>query len=70
MKLIESSLKNPIAVGMAVLLIAVVGFMSLRELPLQLFPDIERPQISIQTNWRASSPEEVESELLEPQPVT
>jgi multidrug efflux pump subunit AcrB len=67
MKLIESSLKNPIAVAMAVLLIAVVGFMSLRELPLQLFPDIDRPQISIQTNWRASSPEEVESELLEPQ---
>jgi multidrug efflux pump subunit AcrB len=67
MKLIESSLKNPIAVGMAVLLVAAFGFMSLRELPLQLFPDIERPQIGIQTNWRAASPEEVESELLEPQ---
>src|SRR5690242_16689817 len=67
MKLIESSLKNPVAVGMAVLLIAVLGFMSLRQLPLQLFPDIDRPQISIQTNWRAASPEEVESEILEPQ---
>ena len=67
MKLIETSLKNPIAVGMVVLLVAVFGFLSLRELPLQLFPDIDRPQISIQTNWRAASPEEVESELLEPQ---
>src|SRR3569833_2486824 len=67
MKLIESSLKNPIAVGMAVLLIAAFGLMSLRELPLQLFPDIERPQIGIQTNWRVVSSEEVESELLEPQ---
>jgi multidrug efflux pump subunit AcrB len=67
MKLIDSSLKNPVAVGMAVLLIAVIGMMSLRQLPLQLFPDIDRPQIAIQTNWRASSPEEVESELLEPQ---
>ena len=67
MKLIDASLKNPIAVGMAVLLVAAFGFMSLRELPLQLFPDIERPQIGIQTNWRAASPEEVESELLEPQ---
>ncbi|MDR3388731.1 MAG: efflux RND transporter permease subunit [Rudaea sp.] len=67
MKLIESSLKNPVAVGMVVLLVAVLGFMSLRQLPLQLFPDIDRPQISIQTNWRAASPEEVESELLEPQ---
>ena len=67
MKIIEASLKNPIAVGMAVLLIALLGLLSLRELPLQLFPDIDRPQISIQTNWRAASPEEVEAELLEPQ---
>jgi multidrug efflux pump subunit AcrB len=67
MKIIEASLKNPVAVGMVVVLVMVFGFMSLRELPLQLFPDIERPQISIQTNWRAASPEEVESELLEPQ---
>lgn len=67
MKLIESSLRNPVAVGVTVLLVCVFGLMSLMELPLQLFPDIERPQISIQTNWRAASPEEVESELLEPQ---
>ncbi|HEX6832069.1 MAG TPA: efflux RND transporter permease subunit [Rudaea sp.] len=67
MKLIDSSLKNPVAVGMTVLLVAVFGLLSLRQLPLQLFPDIDRPQISIQTNWRAASPEEVESELLEPQ---
>lgn len=67
MKLIDASLKNPIAVGMAVLLVVMLGLMSLRELPLQLFPDIDQPQISIQTNWRAASPEEVEAELLEPQ---
>ncbi|MBS0516636.1 MAG: efflux RND transporter permease subunit, partial [Proteobacteria bacterium] len=67
MKIIEASLKNPVAVGMAVLLVALLGLLSLRELPLQLFPDIDRPQISIQTNWRAASPEEVEAELLEPQ---
>src|SRR6478752_8006498 len=52
---------------MTVLLVAVLGFMSLSELPLQLFPDIDRPQIAVQTNCRAASPEEVESELLEPQ---
>jgi len=67
MKIIDTSLRNPVAVGMTVLLIGVIGFLSLRQLPLQLFPDIERPQIGIQTNWRAASPEEVESELLEPQ---
>jgi multidrug efflux pump subunit AcrB len=67
MKLIETALKNPVAVAVAVLLVSLFGFLSLRQLPLQLFPEIERPQISINTNWRAASPEEVESELLEPQ---
>lgn len=67
MKLIETSLRNPIAVGVTVLMVCVFGFLSLKQLPLQLFPDIERPQIFIQTNWRAASPVEVESELLEPQ---
>ena len=67
MKIIDTSLRNPVAVGMTVLLVAVIGFLSLRQLPLQLFPDIDRPQIGIQTNWRAASPEEVESELREPQ---
>jgi len=67
MKLIETSLRNPVAVGVTVLMVCVFGLLSLRELPLQLFPDIERPQISINTGWRAASPIEVESELLEPQ---
>ncbi len=67
MQLIAGSIRNPIAIGVTVLLICLFGFMSLRQLPLQLFPDIERPSISINTNWRGASPEEVEAELLEPQ---
>lgn len=67
MKLIELSLKNPVAVGVGVLMVCLFGALSLAQLPLQLFPDIERPQIFINTGWRAASPEEVESELLEPQ---
>ncbi|HEY1138578.1 MAG TPA: efflux RND transporter permease subunit, partial [Xanthomonadaceae bacterium] len=42
------------------------GLLSLGKLPLQLFPDIERPQMSIQTGWRAASPQEMESEIVEP----
>jgi multidrug efflux pump subunit AcrB len=67
MKLIETALRNPLAVGVSVLLVCLFGMLSLHELPLQLFPDIDRPQITVQTNWRAASSEEVESELLEPQ---
>ena len=53
MKLTEGSLKNPAAVAVVVAVVCLFGWLSLRELPLQLFPDIERPQMSIQTGWRA-----------------
>ena len=65
--MIAGSIRNPIAIGVTVLLVCLFGVLSLRQLPLQLFPDIERPTISIFTNWRGASPEEVEAELLEPQ---
>ena len=67
MKLTEGSLKNPAAVAVMVAVVCLFGYLSLRQLPLQLFPDIERPQMSIQTGWRAASPQEIESEILEPQ---
>lgn len=67
MKLTSSALKSPAAVAVGVALILLVGILSLVKLPVQLFPDIERPRIAIQTFWRAASPLEVESELIEPQ---
>ncbi|MGQ0799353.1 MAG: efflux RND transporter permease subunit [Pseudomarimonas sp.] len=67
MSLIDGSLKNPAAVAVVVALVCLFGLLSLWQLPLQLFPDIERPQMSIQTGWRAASPQEIESEILEPQ---
>ena len=67
MKLTSSALNSPAAVAVGVALILLLGMVSLFKLPVQLFPDIERPRISIQTFWRAASPQEVESELVEPQ---
>ena len=67
MRLIQASIRNPIAVCVAVLLVCLFGGMSLVKLPLQLFPDIDRPNITIFTNWRAASPEEVDAQLLEPE---
>lgn len=66
MKLTASSLNNPAAVLVAVTIILVFGVASLIRLPVQLFPDIENPRISIQTGWRAASPREIESEIIEP----
>lgn len=67
MNLTTKALKNPASVAVVVCLILLVGLMSLFSLPVQLFPDIERPRIAVQTTWRAASPMEIESEIVEPQ---
>ncbi len=66
MSMTEHAVKNPAGVAVAVAIIVLFGLFSLNGLPVQLFPDIELPQISVNANWRAASPKEVESEILEP----
>jgi len=60
-------LGNPVAVVVGVLLAILFGLISLERLPVQLTPEVERPQITISTLWRAAAPQEVESEIIEPQ---
>ncbi len=65
--LTRAALGNPVAVASAVLLVLLFGLISLLRMPIQMIPDIERPQIQINTSWRGAAPEEVESEIVEPQ---
>lgn len=60
-------LDNPTAGLVIGLLIILFGVLALGALPIQLTPEVERPEITITTNWRAAAPEEVESEIIEPQ---
>ncbi|OAB61271.1 hypothetical protein AY599_27055 [Leptolyngbya valderiana BDU 20041] len=63
----KSGLSNPVAVAVGCILLVIFGLLSLSRLPIQMTPDIERPTISISTGWRAAAPEEIESEIIEPQ---
>lgn len=67
MTLTKISLGNPVAVVVAGILVVIFGTLSLVRLPVQMTPEIQRPEISISTSWRASAPNEVESEIIEPQ---
>ena len=67
MNLPRLSLSNPVAVVVGVLLALLFGAISLTRLPIQLTPEVEEPQITITTAWRAAAPEEVEAEIVEPQ---
>ena len=67
MKLVDVSIKNPIGVTVALLLALIFGLISLFSLPIQLTPEIEKPEVSIKTVWRGAAPEEIEVEIIEPQ---
>ena len=67
MNLIRLALDNYIAALVAVFMVILFGTISLSRLPVQLTPEVEKPTISVSTNWRAAAPEEIESEIIEPQ---
>jgi multidrug efflux pump subunit AcrB len=67
MPLTRLSLNNPSAVFVGIALIVLMGLVAFTRLPIQLLPDTERPQVNISTFWRSASPQEMESEIVEPQ---
>ena len=56
MSLTRGALNNPTAGLVAGLLIILFGLLALRSLPVQLTSEVERPEITIKTNWRAAAP--------------
>ena len=67
MNLTEISLRNPAGVLVGILMVGLLGVFALFKLPIQLFPNVDEPVISIFTTWRAAAPAEIESEIIEPQ---
>lgn len=67
MNLTRTSLANPAAVIAVTALVALFGLLAILTRPIQLLPDLSRPQITIFNNWRQAAPEEMESYIIEPQ---
>lgn len=67
MKLVSSSIKYPIAVSVGVILVVMFGLMALFAVPVQLTPDVDRPTVTVETNWLGASPQEIEREIVERQ---
>ena len=63
MDLIRVSIDRPIAIISAVLMVVLFGLVALRTIPIQLAPDVNKPVITIDTNWVGAAPAEVEREI-------
>ena len=64
---IEAFIKHPVKVSVGVLLVTLFGVLSMTRMPMQLTPEVERPTISVRTNWPGRSPQEVEKEIVQKQ---
>lgn len=61
MNLSELSIKRPVFITCLIILLLTVGLISLKKLPVDLFPDVTFPVIFINTVYPGASPEEVET---------
>jgi HAE1 family hydrophobic/amphiphilic exporter-1 len=60
MNLIDLSIKRPLFVTMITLFLVVVGLLALRKLPIDLYPDVSPPVLTVRVGFPGASPEEVE----------
>lgn len=67
MKIVDTAIKKPVTVTVGVILLVLFGFLSLFRIPIQLTPNVDLPEISVETIWRGASPLEVEREITDVQ---
>jgi len=63
MNLPEFSVKQPVATLMMLLALALLGFVSIFKLNIDMLPNIEPPVVSILTTWPGASASDVETEV-------
>lgn len=66
MKLVNLSVKRPVGVIMVVAAILALGFVSLRSLTIDLYPEIDLPIAVVSTSYDGAAPQEVEKLVSRP----
>ena len=67
MSLIRVTADNPAALFAASVLLVVLGIAGIVSLPIQMLPNLEYPEINVNTSWRNAAPQEIEASVVEPQ---
>jgi len=60
------SILRPVAISMLFVAIAVLGYQSLKRMPVDLYPDISFPYVTVLTAYAGAGPEEVEDAVSKP----
>lgn len=63
MRIAELSIKRPVFITCLVILLLAVGYISLKKIPVNLFPDVTFPVVVVQTTYPGAGPEEVEKQI-------
>lgn len=64
--LVLFAVDHPVTMGMAVLGVLVLGWLSLTRLPLEFLPAFSSSNITVTAPYQSSSPAEVEREVVRP----
>lgn len=67
MDIIKYSIGKPVTVAVAVIIVVMFGIIGLKQLPVQLTPDVETPKITVTTMWPGASPADIEKDIVEKQ---
>jgi len=63
---IRHFIRRPVAVSMAYLSVALLGIAAWRNLPIELLPDTELPQLTVSADWGRATPEAMEAFVTAP----
>ena len=62
--LIKLAIERPVAVLALIMLTVLFGVVALRNIPIQMSPDIEKPILEVRVGWPGASPEDVDREVV------
>lgn len=66
MNLPKLSIERPILISCIVILMLILGFFSMRKMPVDLFPDVSFPIVFIQVTYPGASPQDLEKQVSQP----
>ena len=68
--MIRMSLRRPVAVAMTYTAVSLLGVAAWRNIPIEMLPDTQLPQLTVTGTWRGASPETLEAFLTAPLEAT